>query len=1254
MDKRIYYVLGAILIIGTIIFGVDFNPKLTGHLVAGSSEPSSNSEWTNWGRDLGGTRFLDAQTSDNLTSGIIRTYNGPGNYLPGIAPVVSEEYVYYVFSGGTIVQLNASNVSQEIARTSGIVFDTNIAITSDFIFSCSQTSNLCFRMNKNNVSLILQNVTARGMDVDPLVYQDYLYFLDNGDYYQVNASNFSQVIGTKESCYSYSYPAIYGEYFYTDCGGTNIYQLNASNIGQEINSMGGAGIFYYVRSPLAIKDGSIYVGEDEGKFYRINATNLDQTIETGAIYSSGKIAVSDDSFYLLKTGGIIVKYSVDDFSQSETSIDLNFNTFSISKEYVYGMGSSSGLVKLNISNLTQVIENYSFGTANSYISLTQDYIYFVNTTGTLFQIGDVYGGVPQFSNFVDNSGELTTSGMAEFNVTVETTNGTVYLNINGKNETAINVYGDVYHVNLTLTSGSYDYYWLGYGSLGEYGISETQIYIVNAEVVEEEPEPSTSSGGSTGLPAEHFYLGDLEKVDTITLDLKYGEKIFFNSSDIEYDIFLKNIDRTNNEAIFKILPIMEEVSLRLYENKDIDLNGDGIVDINLVLEKIISDKVEVELVLKRKVIFRDGTEGHEIKAISPIWDEAQCTDTDGGINLIIKGVVEFENAKQEDYCYKINLFGFRRPSLEGNYIREYFCEEGAIKHNNYPCPEGCVDGVCKKELPQCTDTDGGKEIFIKGITEYDGTKKEDYCYLSFFGFKIKKDSAKNINEYFCGGGVVVEEGIRCPEGCIDGACVSSCIPNTCEDLGYECGECDDGCKEILKCGECEEGYSCLDGECILDSVPLPVCSDSDGGLNYFVKGIVTDREGINQDYCNGSILIEGICEGLFYGADKHNCSNGCIDGACIGNIICQDTDSGDINVSGSVIVDGRTYSDHCLMNYHLKEYSCLNNGSYIEEIIECPCLHGACVNIEAICSDPDGIIDYYFRDEVTFFSFSQDEIRIRQDACANDLFWFGDSSGPFVYEFTCTKEGEYGYPQGNSGPYECPEGCLNGKCIVPSNETSYCNDSGYCKLYLDELLIFNDSLIIGVDYLETREWLRGVGEPYSINYQKGALIFTSFENDSINMNSGELRQNMSYDYNFSDYNFYWINLTIDNIFAVRDGNKILDNVSTPYIGFYYDLGESNSKAAGHIVIRTTQRVEPKGIININCKSGCILNDECYSYGYRKKGIYCSEFVHEFVDQKLDNFNCENNFECVSNLCVDGNCIEAGFFKKITNWFQRVF
>ena len=95
------------------------------------------------------------------------------------------------------------------------------------------------------------------------------------------------------------------------------------------------------------------------------------------------------------------------------------------------------------------------------------------------------------------------------------------------------------------------------------------------------------------------------------------------------------------------------------------------------------------------------------------------------------------------------------------------------------------------------------------------------------------------------------------------------------------------------------------------------CTDSDGGLNYEVKGYISDPE--NVDYCNNNILAEKFCksdiqdlpDGSFCPEETSwctldvTCSGSCQDGACIGGIItsnittptenipaCTDSDNG--------------------------------------------------------------------------------------------------------------------------------------------------------------------------------------------------------------------------------------------------------------------------------------------------------------------------------------------------------------------------
>jgi hypothetical protein len=72
-----------------------------------------------------------------------------------------------------------------------------------------------------------------------------------------------------------------------------------------------------------------------------------------------------------------------------------------------------------------------------------------------------------------------------------------------------------------------------------------------------------------------------------------------------------------------------------------------------------------------------------------------------------------------------------------------------------------------------------------------------------------------------------------------------------------------------------------------------------------------------------------------------------------------------------------------------------------------------------------------------------------------------------------------------------------------------------------------------------------------------------------------------------------------------------------------------------------------------CENGCLLNENCYPYNNRKKGNYC-DVSGEWVAQVADGGNCENNFECKSNVCVSGQCVEGNLIQKILAWFRKLF
>lgn len=75
--------------------------------------------------------------------------------------------------------------------------------------------------------------------------------------------------------------------------------------------------------------------------------------------------------------------------------------------------------------------------------------------------------------------------------------------------------------------------------------------------------------------------------------------------------------------------------------------------------------------------------------------------------------------------------------------------------------------VPPEEVPECTDTDGGKDIYTKGIcTDRWGRSNTDDC-----------TSSSQVGEYYCGYGQCLKNTFSCPSGiCSDGACTGKAPP----------------------------------------------------------------------------------------------------------------------------------------------------------------------------------------------------------------------------------------------------------------------------------------------------------------------------------------------------------------------------------------------------------------------------------------------------------------------------------------------
>ena len=147
---------------------------------------------------------------------------------------------------------------------------------------------------------------------------------------------------------------------------------------------------------------------------------------------------------------------------------------------------------------------------------------------------------------------------------------------------------------------------------------------------------------------------------------------------------------------------------------------------------------------------------------------------------------------------------------------------------------------------------------------------------------------------------------------------------------------------------------CKDGACIDDNAP-DVCTDTDGGKDYFVKGTASTKghgeQAASSDVCSDKdTLSEVSCEKEVDSYDinvaSYKCPNGCLNGACIKTAsggtgsTCTDSDGGkDIFKAGVIKINGKELdlADTCGPEPQtIEEEYCLPNGTHASEELKCP------------------------------------------------------------------------------------------------------------------------------------------------------------------------------------------------------------------------------------------------------------------------------------------------------------------------------
>jgi hypothetical protein len=267
-----------------------------------------------------------------------------------------------------------------------------------------------------------------------------------------------------------------------------------------------------------------------------------------------------------------------------------------------------------------------------------------------------------------------------------------------------------------------------------------------------------------------------------------------------------------------------------------------------------------------------------------------CNDRDGGLSYYAKGVTEGLNGQRTDRC--VDAAG----NYDKDWLREYYCNpEGYVDAVQYECVSGCADGACKYEafgpsmatqLPAappktaaaeaaaepepaaaaaskpvegCSDSDGGVDYLVRGVTAGRDGEKSDRCV----DWRGNVDSDW-IREYYCSpSGYTAYAAMRCSEGCVEGACrppkgaaaetvMGTGTPND-RRVGFE-----------------------------PPATASGGCDDTDGGKTYGKQGTVTVGGNKVTDACAAPKRVkEWFCLGDTATYTYYTCTGTCVDGTCV-------------------------------------------------------------------------------------------------------------------------------------------------------------------------------------------------------------------------------------------------------------------------------------------------------------------------------------------------------------------------------------
>ncbi|MBS3077001.1 hypothetical protein J4233_01885 [Candidatus Pacearchaeota archaeon] len=207
-----------------------------------------------------------------------------------------------------------------------------------------------------------------------------------------------------------------------------------------------------------------------GTNYTANSSMSNFTVTVSQISSSVNLTLNNSESNATIIAGTAIDLNCSTLTGDSGANLLLYREGSLINNGTSPRGNTTTFNTVQVENITCIYPN-----SQNYTSSSETWFVHVDATDIIY---------PTFSSYWDNNATLVGNG-ASFNVTVQDTNGTVFLEINNTNYTATNVTASVYNVSVLLSNGTYSYYWgsWGNGTSHLYNVSATRSYTVNSIII---------------------------------------------------------------------------------------------------------------------------------------------------------------------------------------------------------------------------------------------------------------------------------------------------------------------------------------------------------------------------------------------------------------------------------------------------------------------------------------------------------------------------------------------------------------------------------------------------------------------------------------------------------------------------------------------------------------------------------------------------------------------------------------------------